>query len=167
GKGTTYEGGMRIPFIARWPGHVPAGKVCHEPLTQLDLFPTIVKLSGAKMHDRPIDGKDISPILLGEPDAKSPHEAIFYYGDACLNAVRSGRWKFKVQTALQQETEYLKYDLPEAKIPPAPYDLELDPAEQKNVAADHPEIVARLKQLLHDERQELGDRRLNIGGRRV
>ncbi|HEX8522409.1 MAG TPA: sulfatase-like hydrolase/transferase [Tepidisphaeraceae bacterium] len=167
GKGTTYEGGMRIPFIARWPGHIPAAKTSKEPLTHLDLFPTICALTGAKPSDRKIDGADISSILLGDANAKNPHEAIFYYGDGCLNAVRSGRWKFKVQTALQQETEYGKYESPDAKIPPALYDLEFDPAEQKNVAADHPDIVKRLQKYLHDQRQELGDRRLNIVGKGV
>jgi arylsulfatase len=167
GKGTTYEGGMRIPFIARWPGHIPAGKSCQEPLTHLDLVPTICVLTGAKLPEKKIDGADISPILLGTPDAKNPHEAIFYYGDGNLNAVRSGRWKFKVQTSLQQETEYGKYESPDAKIPPALYDLELDPNEQKNVAADHPDVVERLKKYLHEERQELGDRRLDIVGKGV
>jgi arylsulfatase A len=167
GKGTTYEGGMRIPFIARWPGHVPAGKVSKEPLTHLDLVPTIVTLTGAKLPEKKIDGADISGILLGKADAKNPHEAIFYYADGNLNAVRSGRWKFKVQTKLQDETEYGKYDLPDAKIAPALFDLEFDLGEQKNVAAEHPDVVERLKKLLHEERQELGDRRLNIVGKGV
>jgi arylsulfatase A-like enzyme len=167
GKGTTFEGGMRIPFIARWPGHVPAGATCKEPLSHLDLLPTIVALTGAKLPDRKIDGADISPILLGQPGAKNPHEAVFFYANGSLNAVRAGRWKYKDETTLQDETEYGKYEQPEAKIPPALYDLELDPTEQKNVANNHPDIVERMKKLLQAERQELGDRRLGIEGKGV
>jgi arylsulfatase A-like enzyme len=167
GKGTTFEGGMRIPFIARWPGHVPAGATCKEPLSHLDLLPTIVALTGAKLSDRKIDGADVSPILLGQSGAKNPHEALFYYANGSLNAVRAGRWKYKDVTTLQDETEYGKYEQPEAKIPPALYDLELDPTEQKNVANNHPDIVERMKKLLKAEREELGDRRLGIEGKGV
>jgi arylsulfatase A len=167
GKGTTYEGGMRVPFIARWPRRVPAGKISREPLSHLDLLPTIAALAGGKLPEAKIDGADISPILLGKPDATNPHEALFYYSNGNLNAVRSGRWKFKVQTTLQDETEYGKYDQPDAKVPPALYDLERDPSEQKNVIKDHPQIVERLKALLQAQRQELGDRRLGIEGKGV
>jgi arylsulfatase A-like enzyme len=158
---------MRIPFIARWPGHVPAGATCKEPLSHLDLLPTIVALTGAKLSDRKIDGADVSPILLGQSGAKNPHEALFYYANGSLNAVRAGRWKYKDVTTLQDETEYGKYEQPEAKIPPALYDLELDPTEQKNVANNHPDIVERMKKLLNAEREELGDRRLGIEGKGV
>jgi arylsulfatase A-like enzyme len=167
GKGTTYEGGMRVPFIARWPGKIPAGATCREPLSHLDLMPTITALAGGKLPDRKLDGADISPILLGKPGAKNPHEALFYYSDGNLNAVRSGRWKFKVQTTLQDETEYGKYEDPDAKIPPALYDLERDPSEQKNVMKDHPDVVERLKKLVQAQREELGDRRLGIEGKGV
>jgi arylsulfatase A-like enzyme len=167
GKGTTYEGGMRVPFIARWPGHVPAGKVCHEPLTQLDVLPTLVALTGAKMPQKKIDGADISPILLDKPDAKNPHDALYYYGDGSLRAVRSGRWKFKVQSTLQEETEYGAYESPDAVIPPALYDLQLDPTEQKNIAAEHPDVVKRLEKLIQEKREDLGDHKLGIVGKGV
>lgn len=165
GKGTTYEGGMRIPFIARFPTYIPAGKVSRQPLTHLDLFPTICALAGANPpSDRVIDGRDISPILLARPDAKNPHEALAYYANGNLNAVRAGQWKLKFPTTLQDETEYGKYEQPQAKIPQALYDLERDPAEQKNLAADHPDIVARLTKLAEPIRKDLGDRRSDIVG---
>ena len=168
GKGTTYEGGMRIPFIARWPGHVPADVVCREPLSHLDLMPTIAKLTDAEIPtDRIIDGKDISPILLGKLGAKNPHEAFFYYSNGNLNAVRSGKWKLKLPTTLQDETEYGKYENPKAKIPLALYDLERDPGEQKNLAADHPDIVDRLQKLADAAREDLGDRRTGTIGKNV
>jgi arylsulfatase A-like enzyme len=167
GKGTTYEGGMRVPFIVRWPGHVPAGKVSREPLTHLDVMPTVAALAGAKLPAVKIDGADVSGILLGKPDAKNPHEALFYYANGNLNAVRSGRWKYKAPTTLQEETDYGKYENPEAIIPPALYDLQRDPSEQKNVLKDHPDIVERLKKLLQAQRHELGDRRMGIEGKGV
>jgi arylsulfatase A-like enzyme len=168
GKGTTYEGGMRVPFIARLPGRVPAGKASREPLSHIDLAPTIAALTGAAMPtDRIIDGKDVSPILLGTPGAKNPHEAFFYYGDGRLNAVRSGKWKLKLETTLQEETYYGKVSAPEAKIPPALYDLELDPGEQKSVLADHPDVAKRLQGLAETAREDLGDARLGVVGRGV
>ena len=168
GKGTTYEGGMRVPFIARWPGRVPAGKTSREPLSHLDLLPTIAALTGAAApSDRTIDGKDVAPLLLGTPGAKNPHEAFYYFSDGCLNAVRSGKWKLKLETTLQDETHYGKVSAPDAKIPPALYDLELDPGEQKSLLVDHPEIAKRLQTLADKAREDLGDARTGVAGRGV
>ena len=111
--------------------------------------------------------RDVSPILLGQPNAKNPHEAVFFYANGSLHAVRAGRWKYKDETTLQDETEYGKYEQPEAKIPPALFDLELDPTEQKNVANNHADIVERMKKLMQAEREELGDLRLHIEGKGV
>ncbi|MFO0799134.1 MAG: sulfatase [Gemmataceae bacterium] len=93
GKLTTWEGGVRVPGIAHWPGRVPAGRVCDEPVMTIDLLPTLVRLAGAKSPTLPIDGKDVGPILFGERDARSPHAAYFFYAGDELHAVRAGRWK--------------------------------------------------------------------------
>src|SRR5439155_26245872 len=115
-----------------------------------------------------IDGADITSVLLVKrPTTQPVHEFIYYYGDANLNAIRSGPWKLKLVTNLQQETEYGKYDLPEAKIPLALYNLEEDPSEQKSVDKDHPDVVERLRKYAHAIRQELGDRRLNVIGKGI
>ncbi len=79
GKGTCWEGGVREPFIARFTGSIPAGSVCDEPAMTIDLFPTIARLTGAKLPDHKIDGLDIWPLLSGEPRAKNPHDAYFFY----------------------------------------------------------------------------------------
>ena len=85
---------MREPFIARWPGKIPAGSVCREPAMTIDILPTIAKIIGAELPKHTIDGKDIGPLLRGEPGAKCPHEAYFlYYDTSELQAVRSGKWK--------------------------------------------------------------------------
>ena len=137
-KGSTFEGGMREPALAWWPGHVPAGATCDELATAMDLLPTFAELSGAKAPaDRVIDGKDISALLLGKPGAKSPHEAFFYYGRHNLRAVRSGQWKLHSNGAL--------------------YDLGKDIGEKTNVAAKHPEVVKRLRAHMARARKDIGD----------
>ena len=91
---TSWEGGTRVPFIARWPGKIPANKVCREMAMTIDLFPTIAKLIGAQLPNHKIDGLDIWPLLAGKSKAKNPHEAyFFYYARNELQALRSGAWK--------------------------------------------------------------------------
>jgi len=93
GKATTKEGGMRMPCIMRWPGHVPAGQTCDELCTTMDLLPTLAALAGTRpAAERPIDGKDIWPLMAGEKGARSPHAAFYYYYMSQLQAVRSGSY---------------------------------------------------------------------------
>jgi arylsulfatase A-like enzyme len=138
GKFSTYEGGMREPCIARWPGRVPAGTVCPQVCSTIDLLPTFAQLAGAKLPaDRVIDGKDIWPLMSGTPGAKSPHKAFFYYRGNNLEAVRSGKWKLR----RGKKTEL--------------YDLEADISEANNVAAEHPGIVKRLTYIMKEFDREL------------
>ena len=91
-KGNSWEGGQRVPFIASWPGTIPAGMVTNEPAMNIDLFPTMVALAGGELPtDRPIDGRNILPMLTER--APSPHEALFLFDNDRLVAVRSGKWK--------------------------------------------------------------------------
>jgi arylsulfatase A-like enzyme len=168
GKGTAYEGGMRVPCVMRWPGTIPAGKVCTELAVTFDFLPTFAAIAGGEVpQDRIIDGKDISPLMFGAPGARSPHESFYYYGDRRLNAVRMGNWKLKLETTLQEETLYGKYQDPESLIPEALYNLTNDPGEQKSVLKDHPKIVEKLHAIADQARQDLGDRRLSITGKNV
>ena len=96
GKGSTWEGGMREPFLAWGPGLVPAGATCDELCCTLDLLPTLARLAGTtEPRDRIIDGADIGPLLTGQPGAATPHEQFLYYGAGShsLDAIRAGRWK--------------------------------------------------------------------------
>ncbi len=93
GKLTAFEGGVRVPCIARWPGKIPAGRVCDEPVMSIDLLPTLTDIVGGRRSELKIDGLNIRSVLLGEPDAHSPHEALFFYAGDELHAVRSGKWK--------------------------------------------------------------------------
>ena len=168
GKGTTYEGGMRVPCVMCWPGTIPAGSMCAELTTAMDFMPTIAKFADAKAPaDRIIDGKDISELMLGKQDAKSPYEVFYYYSGNRLNAVRSGKWKLKLKTSLQEETEYGKYENPQAAIPPALYNLDVDIGEQKNVLQDHPDIVEKLQALAERSRADLGDLRTGMTGKKM
>jgi len=116
---------MREPTIVWWPGTIPAGTSSDEITLSMDLLPTFAKMAGGKVpNDRVIDGKDIAPLLLGTPDAKTPHDRFFYHQADNLRAVRSGSWKLFRSGQL--------------------YNLDEDIAETKNVAAANPEVVRRL-----------------------
>ena len=154
GKGSTWEGGMREPCVMRWPGKIPAGTACDEITSTLDIMPTLAKLAGTSApSDRIIDGHDIWPLMAGEPEAKSPHQAYYYYHRGNFRAVRSGKWKLN-----PGHTE------PDPRNPKKPqtfqtqlYDLEDDIGETTNVAADNPEVVERLEALAERCREDLGD----------
>jgi arylsulfatase len=167
GKGGSYEGGLRMPFIMRYPGVIPPGSVCHEMATQMDLLPTLARLAGASAPPN-IDGKDITNLMLAEPGAKTPHESFFYYVGNRLHAVRSGQWKLKVPTTLAEEyAGYVEVGNPDTVIPRALYDLENDPAEQKSVLADHPDVAKRLQAMIESAREDLGDSRRHMTGKNV
>ena len=173
GKGTSFEGGVREPFAARWPGQVPAGSTCREPAMTIDLLPTLAALAGAEVPtDRVIDGLDIRPLLLGKPGAEGPHEAFAFFWSRELQAVRSGRWKLH----FPHEYRSLKGE-PGSGGRPGPYierriglslfDLVADPGETTDVAAEHPDVVARLKALADTIRADLGDSATDQKGARV
>lgn len=158
GKGSTYDGGMRVPCVTRWPGKIPAGTACSEVATTMDLLPTFAKLAGTQAPtDRIIDGKDIYPLLSGVEGAQSPHEAFYYYWGPDLHAVRSGPWKYRVPTTVANDYVYHKLETPDAPLPEALYNLKTDPGEQKSVLNDHPDVAARMRDLLERARQDLGD----------
>lgn len=164
GKGTSFEGGVREPAIFRWKGRIPAGGVSREPAMTIDLLPTLARLVGAEApKERVIDGKDIWPLVVRPQQSKSPHEALFIYWGAHLDAVRSGKWKLH----LPHEYRSLEGGGGGADGLPAPYvqkriglslfNLEQDPGETRNVAEDHPEVVRRLQAHAERMREDLGD----------
>lgn len=171
GKTTTWDGGTRVPFIVRWPDHIPAGALCEEMAMTIDLLPTIAKLIGAKLPDHKIDGLDIWPLLAGHKDARNPHEAYFFYGTpfgqwsgAELESVRTRQWKLILPHGYRTlggrkpgmdgwPGEYQKQPVVEPEL----YDMERDKEEQHNVAADHPAEVRKLLDLAETCRDDLGD----------
>jgi arylsulfatase A-like enzyme len=163
GKGTTWEGGVRVPCIMRWPGKIPAGTVCSEPAMTIDIVPTIAGLIGAALPEHTIDGKDIWPLASGRPGAKSPHEVLyFYYHQNDLEALRAGRWKLVFPHKYRSLTDTPGRDgKPAGYTHPSCglelYDLENDVGERHDVAGKHPEIVRRLQILGDQAREDLGD----------
>ncbi len=163
GKGTAWEGGVRVPFIARWPGRIPADKTQHEPAMTIDILPTLARLTGAKLPAGKIDGKDIMPLLKSEPDAKSPHDAYFFYWGSELHGVRSGDWKLYFPRTYRT----MEGNKPGADGQPGLYKnvkagLELfnlanDLSEKTDVAAGNPDVVRRLEMLADRMRADLGD----------
>ena len=172
GKGTAFEGGVRVPFLARWPGRIAKRQVRDAPAMTIDLLPTIARLAGARPPlDRIIDGRDIWPVLSNARNAASPHDALYFYWGLELHAVRSGRWKLHLPHPYQSlETagaggmpgRYVRKDL-ELSL----FDLEKDPGETANVAAAQPEVVSRLMQLVERAREDLGDSLTGRTGKNV
>jgi arylsulfatase A len=164
GKGTSFDGGVREPFVARWPGKIPAGSLCHEPAMTIDLLPTIAKLAGAEPpRNRTIDGRDIWSLLSAAAGAANPHEALLFYWGGALEAIRSGKWKlhFPHQYRTLAGGPGGKGGKPvpyaNAEIGLSLFDLQADPGESTNVAEKYPEVVSRLQVLAEQAREELGD----------
>lgn len=143
-KGTTYEGGFRVPGIVRWPGKFASGKVARQVVSTLDLFPTIVKIAGAKIPtDLTIDGIDFFPVLN---ETSNKRKAFFYLQGTNLQAIRKGNWKLR--HTLAQGVEL--------------YDLGSDPSEMYNVFGDHHKLVKELYQEMSGFAQETNAELANL-----
>jgi len=146
-KGSTYEGGMRVPCLVRWPGKVPAGRVCDSIFASIDFLPTFANLAGCKEKiptDRTLDGVDQTDLLLGKSKGNRDH--YYYFRAQELQCVRQGNWKLRLPN-LKSFHGYVK-DRGSQEI--ELYDLNSDLGEKNNVAAANPKIVAKLKQLAED-----------------
>ena len=168
GKGTMFDGGCRESCVMWWPGTIPASTACSEPAMTIDVLPTIAALIGADLPEHPIDGKDIRPLITGDEDAVSPHEAYYFYYGKQLQAIRSGRWKmhfphnYRTMAGRPGGTRGIPTNYSQASIGLELFDLHNDIGESTNVAAEHPDIVKRLSGLGDAMRHELGDQ--NIQG---
>jgi len=191
GKLTVFEGGVRVPCMMSWPGRIPAGRTCSEPVISLDLLPTIMAYAGGRLPEKRIDGRSVRDLLEGRQNAVSPHEALYFYAGDELQAVRSGRWKLHLPhpyiTTLAEPGRNGKpsgWGTTQAKaitqsgidgiasrhggrieqLPLSLFDLHDDPGERRNLAAEHPDIVARLSALAEVARKDLGDSLQQIQG---
>jgi arylsulfatase A-like enzyme len=159
GKGTMFDGGCREPTLAWWPGTIPENSECKEPAMTIDLLPTIAKLIDADLPKHRIDGKDISALLTG--DAKSPHEAYYFYYGNQLQAVRQGKWKlhfphgYRTMAGKPGGTGGIPTNYSQAKIGLSLFDLHSDISESKNVKDKFPKITNRLKSLGEKFNKEL------------
>ncbi len=183
GKLTSFEGGVRVPLIARWPNKIPAARTCNDLVTGLDVLPTLAKLIDSPLPKLKIDGQDLSPLLLGVSGAKG-RQSFAYYSGSELHAVRSGKWK------LHLPHEYLTVNGPAgvdgkpanfAKMAPnsieesgirgiasrhgykveklglSLFDLDADLSETVNLVAKHPDVVKQLESVAEEFRKDLGD----------
>lgn len=151
-KGSTWEGGQRVPAVLRWPTRIEPGTTSAELTTMMDLLPTFAAIAGVDLpDDRTIDGRDLSPVLFD--GGTSPHEAFGYWFMDDLCAVRVGRWKLHVARDGAAVREL--------------YDLVDDPAERDDVGSAHPERVAELESVAADLRRRLGDARTATVGEEV
>ncbi len=162
GKGTAWEGGVRVPFIARWPGRIPAGVVSRSPLMTVDLLPTFARLAGAQLPaDRIIDGRESWATLTGAGRRSSATRPRYFYWLDELHAVRRDKWKLHLPHPYRHlgaagrdgqpgrdETRQTELSL---------FDLDNDPGERNNVAEQYPKIVRQLMADVEQVRQDLGD----------
>jgi arylsulfatase A len=142
GKGTTWDGGMREPTVAWWPGTIPAGRVSAELGTTMDIYTTSIALAGGKVpNDRVVDGVDLTRTLSGQSKGKSARDEVYYYRGTKLMAIRKGPWKahFMTQESYTGNNKLNEHD------PPILYNLEVDPGENWNVAEQNAEVIEQLK----------------------
>ncbi len=194
GKLTTFEGGVRVPCVMWWPGRVPAGTVCEEPVMAIDLLPTFTGLVDGEAPRLKIDGKDILSLMMGKEGARSPHEALFFYAGTELQAVRSGKWKLhfahryltvngppgrggKPANYENMKPERIeksgldgiasRHGYKVEELPLSLFDLEADPGERVNVADQYPEVVERLSAMAVPVRAALGDSITGVTGTEI
>ncbi|MBX6312300.1 MAG: sulfatase [Isosphaeraceae bacterium] len=193
GKLTTFEGGVRVPCLVRWPGHVPAGRVCEELACAMDLYVTLAHLIGAELPKTRLDGIDLAPLLLGEPGAKG-REVFWYYSGDELHAVRRGDWKLhlpheyltvagepgrggkpsnygQLQPAAIEQSGIRgiasRHGYRVEQIGLALYNLKDDSGETTDLAEQHPEIVRSLQAIAAEARADLGDALTNVPPKNV
>lgn len=155
-KGGTMEGGMRVPMIARLPGKIPAKSTCSEVGTMMDFLPTFCAMSGAELPKAKLDGYDISPLMFGNADAKSPYEAFFYYRRRQLQAIRWGDWKWHLplENTYPQWTNSEKTAKGrEGKL----VNLATDLQEKNDVAAENPDVMKKMRALADEAIATLGN----------
>ena len=165
-KTQTTEGGMRVPTIAWWPGKIASGTGTDEITSMMDVLPTFAGLAGAPLPDRKIDGLDLWPLLSSKGEAKGPHEVFYFYSGLNLQAVRSGDWKLQIAGGNPPPGPGAKKNQ-QPKIEPYPrlYNLKDDIGESRNVAADHADVVAKLKDLAVKMKDDLGTEGIGPGCR--
>lgn len=151
GKGTCWEGGMREPAIAWWPGTISKGQVISSLASSMDLYTTSLSLAGAQIpQDRTIDGMDLTPLLKGK--AKDIRNHVFYYKNDELYAVRKGPWKahfITIEKRYSPDRKITRHD------PPLLFNVEVDPSEKYNIADQHPEVLKEINQLVKQHRANL------------
>ncbi|MBU6174078.1 MAG: sulfatase [Planctomycetes bacterium] len=172
GKGTSWEGGIRVPTLMQWKGTIPPDSRCDQLASTIDILPTVAACLGATLPSHPIDGKDIRSLMFGEATATSPHQSIpCYYADGQLQAIRNDRWKlvfphtYRSIAGKSRNSDGTPVPYESMKVVAKElYDLDHDVGEKWNVASEHPEVVKMLEEQAERWRKELGDSLQNRQG---
>lgn len=171
GKGTTYEGGQRVPCLMRWKGTIPAGIISNKLVSGIDILPTLATIAGAQLPERKIDGVNLLPLLKGDETANPRTSFYYYYRKNSLEAVSNGNWKLVLPHPGRTYVGFLpgkdgqpggvneNFDREKAL-----YDLRRDPGESYDVQEQYPEIVAELEKMAMEARGDLGDDLTNSPG---
>lgn len=174
GKGTSFEGGHRVPCIMRWKGKVPAGVVANQLASTIDILPTLAAFTGASLPEKAIDGVDLSELLKGNMELSPREHFLYYYRRNSLEAVRKGNWKLVFQhpsrSYLGKSPGFDGFPGPSPEnviMYEALYDLRRDPGEQYDVKAHYPQVMQELRALAEEARKELGDDIQNRKGAHV
>ena len=164
GKGTAWDGGLKVPCIIRWPGKIKSGSICNELVTAMDLLPTIASICQSRMPVQKIDGLNMMDLLLGRPAKHPRQEFAYYYDRNNLKAVRSGSWKLVLPCISQtygkpgatgKDGYPGKYSTDSVTL--ALYNLVTDPGEDRDLKDQYPEIVKELELIADRYRKEIGD----------
>lgn len=164
GKGASFEGGQRVPCLMRWPGHITAGTVCNKLASTIDILPTLASITQSALPEKKIDGVNILPLMLGDEAANPRETFLYYYRKNSLEAVRKGDWKL---VFAHPGRTYIGFKPGANGFPGSVnenfqheeglYDLRRDPGERYDVKEYYPEVVAELKKIAEEARQDLGD----------
>ncbi|HLP71581.1 MAG TPA: sulfatase [Bacteroidales bacterium] len=171
GKGTSWEGGQRVPCIMRWPGVIPQGEICNRLASSIDILPTLAEITGAQLPKNKIDGISILPLMKGDKASEPRHEFYYYYQQNSLEAVQRDYWKL----VLPHTFRTYRGSKPGKDGWPGPtrndtvrnaelYDLRRDPGEWYDVASSYPEKVKELQELAEKARLDLGDDIMKVKG---
>ena len=155
-KGSTMEGGMRVPMIARWPGRIAAGSTCRELATTMDLLPTFCSLTGAPLPPKKLDGFDISGMLFGYEGVQSQYKALYYYRRRQLQAIRFDDWKYH----LPLKATHPNWTTANQTGPGRPgklVNLTSDLQEKTDVTAANPDVIKRIAELIQNAERTLGN----------
>jgi len=172
GKGASFEGGQREPCIMKWPGHIAEGTVCNKLASTIDILPTLAFLTNSQFPVKKIDGINILPLMLGDQNANPRQSFLYYYRKNSLEAVRKGDWKL---VFAHPGRTYIGFKPGVDGFPGGTnenflyeeglYDLRRDPGERYDVKEYYPEILAELKKLADEAREDLGDDIQKIEGK--
>ena len=170
GKGTSFEGGQRVPCIMKWPKAIPEGVVSNQLAATMDILPTVASISGATLPTKKIDGVNLLPVLQGDKKARPRKSLYYYYQKNSLEAVRTERWKLVLPHSYRSYDilpgrNGLPGDYAQGETDLALYNLQRDPGERYDVKQLHPEVVETLLTLAEQARKDLGDDLTNVNGK--